>query len=339
MVLTLFVLTLTVFYTSSFFSPLERAAMFVSRFDVDPQQVNLAELAESLHLSSDPFYVQYLDWLRLSLFTGKLGYSRHFYGFVFDVILRYFPPTIELVMFSAPIVIFGGIKIGTYSAKRAYQKRGREDLPDSTIRAFTTLAYSMPLFFTGLLSLSIFFLNLRWFAPERVGSAAGNFITLGSWNSYTGMYTIDALLNGQLWIFFDALRHLVLPVATLTIAMLPVVVKITRSSMLGEYNRSYVMVARAKGLKEVEVVSRVKRNAMISILTVTSILFGNMLTGIVVTEHVFAWGGLGTLSINAVKYSDFALMAGLSVVFCFIFVTINLLVDVIYTYIDPRIKL
>jgi peptide/nickel transport system permease protein len=338
MVLTLFVLTLMIFYTTSFFSPLERASMFVSRLDIDPQQINLAEVAESLHFA-DPFYVQYLDWLRLSLFTGKLGYTRHFNGFVLDVILRYFPPTIELVMFSAPIVIFGGIKLGTYSARRAYQKRGREDLADSVIRAFTTLAYSMPLFFTGLLSLSIFFLNLRWFAPERVGSAAGNFISLGSWNSYTGMYTIDALLNGQLWIFFDALRHLVLPVATLTIALLPVVVKITRSSMLGEYNQSYVMVARAKGLKEVEVVSRVKRNAMISILTVTSILFGNMLTGIVVTEHVFAWGGIGTLSINAVKYSDFALMAGLSVVFCFMFVTINLLVDVIYTYIDPRIKL
>jgi len=339
MVLTLFVLTLTIFYTTTLFSPKERAAMFVPPSAIKPEHTNLDELAKKLHFT-DPFYIQYLDWLTSSLILGKLGYSYLYGGFVLDVIFKNFPATIEIVMFSVPIVIFGGIKLGTYSAGRANKKTGREDLIDSFIRTFTTLAYSVPLFFIGLLSLSIFFLNLQWFAPQRIGSAAENFILLsGSWKSYTGLYTIDALLNGQLWIFFDALRHLVLPVAILTISMLPVVVKITRSSMLAEYNRSYVVLARAKGLKEVEVVSRVRKNAMISILTVTSVLLANMLTGIVVVEYVFSWGGIGSLAINAAKDYDFALLAGLSVVFCFIFVIINLLVDVVYTYMDPRVKL
>jgi peptide/nickel transport system permease protein len=339
MVLTLFVLTLAIFYATTFFSPAQRAAMFVSPTTINPEEIDLSNLAERLHLT-DPFYVQYLDWLRLSLVTGKLGYTLNFRGFVLDVIWQRLPPTIELVMFSAPIVIFGGIKLGTYSAKRAYHKTGREDVIDSSIRAFTTLAYSMPLFFTGLLSITIFFLNLHWFAPSRIGSAAENFILLsGSWNSYTGLYTIDSLLNGQVWIFLDALRHLVLPVAILTISMLPVVVRITRSSMLAEYSQSYVIVARAKGLKEGEVISRVKKNALISILTVTSILLANLMTGIVVIEYIFSWGGIGSLAVDAAAWYDFPLLAGLSVVFCLVFVTINLLVDIIYTYIDPRVKL
>ena len=339
MVLTLFVLTLAIYYTTTFFSPTQRAAMFISTTTISPERVNLDELARKLHLT-DPFYVQYLDWLRLSLVTGKLGYTLNFRGFVLDVIWQRFPPTIELVMFSAPVAILGGIKLGTYSARRAYQKTGREDLMDSIIRAFTALTYSMPLFFTGLLSLSIFFLSLHWFAPQRIGSEVENFIFFsGTWNWYTGLYTIDALLNGQLWIFLDALRHLVLPVATLTISMLPVVVKITRSSMLAEYSRPYVTVARAKGLKEVEVISRVRKNAMTSILTVSSILLANLLTGIVVVEYVFSWGGIGSLAVDATTWLDFPLLAGLSVVFCLIFVITNLVVDIAYTYVDPRVKL
>jgi peptide/nickel transport system permease protein len=226
-----------------------------------------------------------------------------------------------------------------YSAKRAQRKVGREDPVDSIIRAFTTLTYSIPLFFTGLLSLPLFFLNLHWFAPGRIGLPAETITYIGPWKWYTGLYTIDALLNGQLWIFLDALRHLVLPVATLTISVLPVVVKVTRSSMMSEFGRPYVTVAKAKGLKAVEVISHVKRNAMVSILTISSVLFGNLLTGIVVAENVFSLDGIGSLALYAAKNQDFSLLVGLSIFFCFIFVAINLLVDIMYTYIDPRIKL
>lgn len=341
-IFTLFVLSLMIFYTASFLPPSKRAMLFVSPHLFQHHGPNilayLPEIAEKYGLN-DPFYVQYLNWLRVVLLEGSLGYSYLHSKWVLDVILSSFPATLELVMYSAPIIIFGGIKLGVYSARREYEKRGREDIVDFIIRAVTALGYSVPLFFTSLLALSIFFLNLHWVTLGRLGSQAEFFVYSGAWNSHTGLYTIDALLNGQFWIFLDALKHLALPVAALTISMLAVVVKITRSSMLGELNQTYAIAARAKGLRKMEVISRVKRNAMISILTISSILFASMLTGIVVIEYTFSINGVGALAINAAKRYDFALLVGLSLFFCIIFTSINVVVDIVYAYIDPRVKL
>jgi len=316
-IFTLLLLSLMIFYTASFLPPLIKARLFVSPHLFQHHGPNilayLPEIAERYGLY-DPFYVQYLNWLKVMLIEGgALGFSYLHNRWVLDVILSSFPATLELVMYSAPIIIFGGIKLGVYSAMREHEKRGRGDVVDFIIRAVTVLGYSVPLFFTSLLALSIFFLNLHWVTVGRLGNEAEFFVYFGVWNSYTGFYTIDALLNGQFWIFLDALKHLALPVATLTISMLAVVVKI--------------------------VISRVKRNAMISILTISSILFANMLTGIVVIEYTFSINGVGALAINAAKRYDFALLVGLSLFFCIIFTSINVVVDIVYTYIDPRVKL
>ncbi len=339
-VFTLIALTLVIFYTTTLFSPIERVTMFLSPYNYrDLDRLDWFQLAERLHFN-DPFYVQYFDWIKVSLMSGKLGYSWTRSGFVLDVILQHLAPTIELVMYSGPIIIFGGIKLGEYAAKRAYRKRGGEDILDSIIQLFTTLAYSIPLFVIGLLSVSIFFLGLHWLPFGRLGLDVQTYmITSRSWRYYTNIYTIDALLNREFWVFSDALKHLALPVATLSISMLPIIVRITRSSMLEEFGRGYVIAAWARGLKEVEVVSHVRRNALIPILTISSIVFASMLTGIVVTEEIFSLDGIGSLAVYAAKRSDFALLAGLSVFFCFVFVTMNLIVDILYTHIDPRVKL
>ena len=342
-IFTLLLLSLMILYTASFLPPLERARLFISPHFYQHHGNDIfawaPKLAERYGLY-DPFYVQYLNWLKVMLVEGgSLGFSYLHNRWILDVILSSFPATLELVMYSAPIIIFGGIKLGVYSARREHEKRGREDIVDFIIRAVTVLGYSVPLFFTSLLALSIFFLNLHWVTLGRLGNEAEFFVYSGVWNSYTGFYTIDALLNGQFWIFLDALKHLALPVATLTISMLAVVVKITRSSMLSELNQTYAIAARAKGLRKMEVISRVKRNAMISILTISSILFANMLTGIVVIEYIFSINGVGALAINAAKRHDFALLVGLSLFFCIIFTSINVVVDIVYTYIDPRVKL
>ena len=337
-VITLIVLTLLLFATTTLFPPADRAAMFVPPNVKNIEQIDLMEIAREHHFD-DPFYIQYLDWLSEAVIQGRLGYSPTYRAYVLDVILRSFPPTIELVVFAAPVIILVGIELGTYSAKRAYRKKGRDDPVDSVVRVFTTLGYSTPLFLIGLLSVSIFFLHLHWFAPVRLGSAAEMIVTSQSWKGYTGMYIIDGFLNGQSWVSLEALRQLVLPTAILIVSLLPIVVKVTRSSVLVEFNNSYVTAARAKGLKDVEVVNRVRRNAMIPVLTISSIILGNMLTGIVVLEYVFSRRGLGYLAIDAAKNLDFALLAGLSVFFCFAFVTINLLVDILYTYFDPRVRL
>ncbi len=341
-IFTLFLLSLMIFYTAGFLPSGVRVQLFISPnaynhpgFDIYSQ---IPKIIEKYHLN-DPFYVQYFNWLQFVLAEGSLGYS-HLQGkMVLDAILFSFPATLELVMYSAPIIIFGGIKLGVYSAKRDHEKKGREDLFDFIIRVATSLAYSIPIFFIGLLMISVFYLNLHWVTPERLGSEAASFIYSGDWNSYTRMYTIDALLNGQFWIFLDALKHLALPVATLTISMLPIIVKVTRSSMLVELSQQYVITTKAKGLRDVEVVNRAKKNAMISILTISSTLFASMLTGLIVTESIFAIGGIGLMAINAAKRYDIVLLIGISIFFCIIFVTINLIVDILYTYIDPRVKL
>jgi peptide/nickel transport system permease protein len=242
-------------------------------------------------------------------------------------------------MFSAPIIIVGGIKLGVYSAKRAHKNVRKEDPIDFLMRTAIALTYSVPSFVLSLLSISIFFLFFNWIAPGRISFESELFIYSGNWTHYTGFYTIDALLNGQFWIFVDALRHLMLPVATLTISMLPVVAKVTRSSMLTEFSNSYVIAAEAKGLKDSQVISRVRKNAMVPILTISSTLFANMLTGIAVTEYVFGLPGVGSLAVAAAKRYDIALLVGLALVFCVIFMIISLLVDLVYTHLDPRVKL
>lgn len=350
MIITLLVLSLAIFYTTTYFSPRQRAMMLISPFSYSHPSydswASIPEIIKMYHLD-DPFYVQYIRWLKV-LTEGSLGYSYLFNEWVSVLILQSLPATLELIMYSTPIIVFGGIKIGVYSARRAHERKRREDPIDFIIRAVLAWAYSIPTFFAALVLISIASLSLHWLPLGRVGSPAYQFITSRQWISYTGLYTIDALLNGQFWIFLDALTRLVLPVLILTISMLPVVAKVTRSSMLGELGKEYVITAKAKGLREVKVISHAKRNAMISILTISSTLVSSMLTGIVITEFIFDIKGIGWLVTgaagggNRVVYGsrfDFALLAGLSVFFCFIFVIVNLIVDIIYTYIDPRVKL
>jgi len=342
MIVTLFVLSLLVFYTTSFFSPQQRAFLYIS-----PQALNhpgfdpwsKVELIIKKYHLDDPFYVQYANWVSVTLTEGTLGYSALYHELVSNVILNAFPATLELVVYSAPLIVLGGIKLGVYSAVRAHEKKRREDPVDFIVRVAISLTHSIPVFLVGMLMLSITFMSFHWLAIGRVGAGAQFFITSETWKSYTGLYTIDALLNRQYWIFLDALKHLVLPVATLTIFMLPIVVKVTRSSVLAELSKPYVTTAKAKGLQKAEVTNHAKRNAMISILTVSSMIFASMMTGIVVTESTFMLYGLGFLAVEATRRLDFTLLAGLSIFFCLIFVVLNLIVDIMYTHIDPRVNL
>lgn len=348
-VFTFLVLGLVIFYTASFFDPLSRALLYMSPqvyshpgWDVYSK---LDIIAKKYRLY-DPFYIQYWEWLKLALTEGTLGYSGLYSEWVTKVILLRMPATIELVMYSAPLIFLGGLKVGVYSAVRAHGRKRREDPVDFLIRTITVWTYSVPAFFTGIILLSVFFLGLGWVTPGRIGGEANLFINSAAWKSYTHLYTIDALLNGQFWIFIDALKHLALPVATLTISTLPIIVRITRSSMLSELGKPYVIMAEAKGLQKTKVINHARRNAMMSILTISSTIFASMLTGIVVIESTFGLYGIGSLAVEAARGrwagaggGDFALLAGLSVFFCLIFVAINMIVDIIYTYKDPRVNL
>jgi len=340
--ITLLVLGFVIFYTTIFFPPVERALIFVSPFAYSHPGFDiysrLPDIARRYHLD-DPFYVQYAVWLKGVFTEGTLGYSFYYNEWVTVIIAKKFPATLEIVLYSAPIIIFGGIKLGAYSARRAHERKGREDPIDFIIRVVTTGTYSVPSFFSALLLILIFCSSLHWVGLGRVGMNADMFIHSRKWIPYTGLYTIDALLNGQLWVFTDALSHLVLPVITVTLSMLPIIARITRQSMLGELSNQYVIMAKAKGLRKGEVLSHARRNSMISILTISSIILASLLTGLIVTEYTFNIGGLGFSVVRAAQKYDFPLLVGLAVFFCFIFAIVNFAVDIIYTYIDPRVRL
>lgn len=341
MVPTLLGLTLIIFFTTTFFSPSERVTLFVSpsQYMIPWGPSDIPDLIEMYHLN-DAFHIQYLTWLR-EVLRGNLGYSWLYDMYVVEVILHFFPATLELVIYAAPIIILGGYKLGVFSAKRASSRAPREDVIDFATRTITTIGYSVPSFVLGIILLMIFFLFLGWFHPERLSINLQIFVSspTSGWVSYTGLITIDGLLNGRLDITLDALRHLVLPAITLATQNLAILVRITRSSMVSELFKPYVVTAKAKGLDEREVIKHAKKNSLTSVFTVSGMLFAGMLTGVVVTEYVFNIKGIGYLVVEAARRYDYPLLVGISLSFCVIFMLVNLIVDIAYAYIDPRVKL
>lgn len=339
--LTLLGLSVIIFYTTTFFPPEMRVMLFMSghRYRNPWAPDPIPELIEKHHLN-DPFHIQYATWLG-GLLKGNLGYSYLFDRPVSDLILQFFPATLELIIFAAPIIILGGYKLGVFSARRAHRRAPREDAVDFAMRTITTVGYSMPSFCLGMLLLVIFYVVLGLFQPGRLSFNLEAFVfsPASEWIKYTGLMTIDGLLNGRPDITLDALRHLLLPVITLATQMLAILVKITRSSMLGVLVKPYIVTAKAKGLGESGVIKHARKNSLTSVLTVSGILFASMLTGVVVTEYVFLIKGMGFLAVEAASRLDYSLLVGVSLFFCVIFMLFNLIVDVAYAYLDPRVKI
>ena len=327
---TLIGVTLLIFAVLQFFSPAMRASLYIR----GPKEAQfIEEIIRKYHLDA-PIPVQYYYWIR-EVLQGNLGWSEAVHMPVSMAILNFFPATAELVIWSAPVIILLGIRLGVTSATH------KDKAVDHATRTASIIGWSLPSFWLGILLLSIFYgPTLRIFPPERLGVEAKLYVTSSNFVRYTQINSVDALLNGQLWIFVDALKHLVLPVASLTIQIVALIVRIMRSSMLEALSKGYITTARAKGLDEREVINKhARKNAMIPVFTVTGILLAGMLNGVVVTEFIFAYKGIGWWAANAALQLDipgvlaFALFNGV------LFIVANLIVDVLYARIDPRIRL
>jgi peptide/nickel transport system permease protein len=279
-----------------------------------------------------PFHIQYATWLG-EVLKGNLGYCHLYDLSVVDTILHFLPATVELVVFASPIIIVGGYKLGVLSAKRSSSKAPRQDPVDYSIKVMTTIGYSAPSFVVGYVLLLFVTVYFGWLPIGRLDQS----LALPAVR-YTGFLTIDGILNGRLDVTSDALMRLVLPVITLAVQNLAILVRITRSGMIGELSKQYIVTAKAKGLPDQQVVRHAEKNSLVSIMTVSGILFANMLTGVVVTEYVFNFKGLGYLTVNAASRLDFPLLVGLALFFCVVFMLVNLIVDIAYTHLDPRIK-
>jgi len=325
----LFGLSLMIFGMMQLLSPYQRLNAFVSDLTKlkagDPQA-----LVEEYGLN-DPFYMQYVQWMN-NVFHGNLGYSSVSSLPVAVAIARYFPATLELVLYATLPVILVGVWLGSLAATQHNRPL------DHLIRLIAIVGWSLPTFVAGLLVLMVFYGVLGWFPPGRIGTQATG--TIAELKRCTGLYTVDALLNGDFKLFLDALRHLVAPVFTLSFVSWALILRITRSSMLETLRQDYITTARAKGLPERTVMRKhARRNALIPVITTGGLMMAGMIGGDVVVETVFDYKGIGWWAAEAARQFDFPAIIGFALFNATILVMINLVVDLLYALVDPRIRL
>ena len=338
----LFGVTLVIFAMIQVLGPVERSALYVA--DIPRNDRQIQAIIDRYGLD-EPLPVQYWNWLvgtkdRMTgetvggVLRGALGYSRTGREPVMNLLLRKFPATMELALWSMLPIVGIGVLLGVVAALN------HNGLFDQGARVFAILGYSFPTFVFGLLVLLIFYARLGWFPPGRLSTAFSQEVLRPGFNQYTYMMTIDALLNLRFDIFIDALRHLVLPVITLSYLSWALLLKVTRSSMLEALRQDYVTTARAKGLAERVVIFRhVLKNALIPVATVAGLTVAGLLNGVVITETIFNIQGLGKAAADAAVTLDVLTMLGYALFTAILFIVVNLLVDIAYAFLDPRVRL
>jgi peptide/nickel transport system permease protein len=280
-----------------------------------------------------PVYVQYGMWLQ-QLAHGDLGWSQTARMPTSQAIAAFFPATLELTLYIFVPVILIGVWLGTQAAVH------RDRFVDHFSRLFAISLRGMPSFVWGLILLMVFYGWLNWFPPGRLSLEADLFTQSPQFHSYTHLLTVDALLNGQGWIFVDAIKHIAGPALTLVLVEMALLVRITRSSMLEVLRQDYVRTARAKGLAETVVINEhARRNALIPVITLSSLLFVGLLGGVVLAETIFNFPGIGKWGATAAVQLDIPGVTGFAIFVAGLTVLGNLAADVLYAAIDPRIRL
>lgn len=274
-----------------------------------------------------PLHEQYLTYVG-NLLQGDIGTSIKTRNPVREDIQRFLPATIELATFSIIIGLSLGIGLGVVSAV------WQNSIFDYLARIFALIGVSFPPFVLALVGLSVFHAQLGWVAgPGRL-----DFIMRPP-PTVTGLFTVDSALAGQWDTFFNALSHLILPSLVLGSYVSGIISRITRSSMLEALGSDYIRTARSKGLSERRVIGRHGfGNALIPVVTIIGLSYGNLLAGAVLTEAVFAWPGIGLYMFRASVSQDFPAIMGVSIIIALIYIGVNFIVDILYYFLDPRIR-
>ena len=325
--------TFLIFCLFSLLSPMERLATYINNPNVLKNPQSAQRLIEKYHLN-DPFPAGYIYWLK-SLLKLDFGWSPTANQPVWEAIMQRLPATMELVFYSIIPVILVGIWLGVISAVH------HNDPLDQAIRVTAIIGWSLPTFIFGLLVLFVFYGLLGWMPPGRLSAWAQFAVYTGdSFKHYTHFITFDALLNGRFDIFWDAITHLIGPIITLSYISWAYLLRITRSSMLDTLRKDYIRTARAKGVEENKVIHlHAQKNALIPVVTVAGMMIIEMLGGVVITETVFTYPGMGYWAATSAQQLDYGSVIGFAVLFAFMMVVGNLIVDVSYALIDPRVRL
>jgi peptide/nickel transport system permease protein len=270
---------------------------------------------------------QYLIYVG-NLLTGDLGISfRTKQPVAHDLKLR-LPATLELVIAAMFIGTMAGVALGVVAS------RFHDRPADHVARLFALVGASTPVFWSGLILLYIFSVKLGWLqGPGRVDtrSAAPPFVT--------GMYTVDSLIAGDFATFLSALSHLILPACVLGWTVIGIVSRMVRASMLDVLGQEYVLTARAKGASETRVLlNHALRNALIPALTIIGFSFAYLITGAILTETIFSWPGVGSYAVAAARALDHPAIIGVTIVGGAAFLLTNLLTDIAYALVDPRVR-
>lgn len=331
LVFVLFGVTILVFGILMTFSPERRAAAYIT----SPQQAkDIPKIVEKYGLN-DPFYIQYGRWIK-EIAKGNLGWSLVASSTVMEAFLRYLPVTLELVIFSAPLIVITGIWFGTLAGVH------RDSWIDHSSRIISIIGWSLPTFLFGLILLMLFYGYFNWFPPGIASNEVNMYVIdhADTFTRYTGMYTLDGIFNGEFWITWDALKHLVLPVFTEVIVIFALLVRVMRSGMIEALTQDYIITAKAKGAnKDLINKKHARRNALIPVMTISGLLTAQLVTGSISVEVVFNRQGMGWWLANSAIQLDVPALLSVCLFVGFIFVIANLIVDIMYAYIDPRIRL
>jgi peptide/nickel transport system permease protein len=317
-------MTLLMFFISRLL-PGDPAMIYAGEQNVTTEMIERARKELGL---DRPLPVQYAIYMK-NLLRGDLGRSLVTREPILEDLKRYYPATVELTLSAILIACVVGIPLGILSAVFA----GR--WLDHLSRIFSLFLNAMPVFWLGLMAILIFYAQLGWF--PAIGRASDAFREPPR---VTGLFTIDFLLDGNGGGFLSAVSHLVLPSVVLSALSMGVLARITRASLLEVLEQQYVVTARAKGLAEwIVICKHALRNAGVTIVTVLGIQFGNLIGGAVLTESIFSWPGVGRYAVGAIESTDFPAIMGFAVTFALIYSLINLLIDLAYYLLNPKVRI
>jgi peptide/nickel transport system permease protein len=326
--LVMFGVTALLFACLQFLSPEMRASLYIK----DPRQLSQLESVIEKYGLRKPMPVQYGIWLK-QVARGDLGYSETAKMPVATAVRSFFPATFELTLVAFFPILLVGVYFGVLSA--VY----KDKFVDHATRFVAITGYSLPSFVLGLLLLMVFYGKLHWFPPGRYTLETDMIVHADTFRHFTGLLTLDCLLNGQFAAFKDVLAHLVLPAATLLYISVALLLRITRSSMLEELSKDYIRTARAKGLPERVIIRKhALANALIPVVTLSSLLFIGLLGGVVITETVFDFPGIGRWGVQAAQQLDVPGVLGSTLLAAGLFVIANMVSDILYAVVDPRIR-
>ena len=290
----------------------------------DPEIVEAYKVKHGL---DQPTINQYFIHIK-NIFKLDFGTSIRTNKTVLYELKRCFPATIELAITAILLASIFGIVFGIISAMK------RNSIIDQIVRGISVFGVSIPSFWFALIMLYFFY--YKWQILPGPGRLSSNF---SAPMAVTGFYTIDSLLEGDFMKFLDACKHLILPATVLAAFTMGLITRTTRSNILDVLSTDYIRTAKAKGLSRVKVViSHALGNALIPVLTVIGLGFGNLLGGMVLVETIFTWPGLGQFAYNSVKALDYPAIIGVSLLIALNYMLINTVVDIIYGIIDPRVR-